>query len=286
MLTEQLIDTGQVQLNVATGPKSGPPLLLLHGVTRRWQDFATLLPCLLPRWQVHAVDFRGHGRSARSPGSYLVVDYVKDVIWMLKNQIQGPAVLLGHSLGALVAGAVAAAVPDRVRAIVLEDPPSVPLIQYIRQTPFFALFQGFRELAQGKHSVAETARRMAELEIPTIDGKALVKMSVLRDPTHLRFGARCLQDMDPEVLAPLLEGRWLEGYDLDGYVAGIRCPVLLLRGEEALGGMLPRPAAEYFAHKVADCTLIDFPNVGHLIHWMQPEKAARHVTEFLESLEG
>src|SRR5581483_7683841 len=78
MFTERAFNSGELLLNHAVGPVTGPPLLLLHGVTRCWRDFVTLVPPLAPRWQLHGLDFRGHGRSARAPGKYLVTDYVRD----------------------------------------------------------------------------------------------------------------------------------------------------------------------------------------------------------------
>src|SRR5437762_336652 len=69
-LKEQGFDSGLVRLNVASGPDSGPPAVLLHGVARRWQDFLPILPALTLRWHVHAIDFRGHGRSGRAAGAY------------------------------------------------------------------------------------------------------------------------------------------------------------------------------------------------------------------------
>ena len=40
-LVERTIDTGQVVLNYAEGPAHGAPLVLLHGLGRRWQIFLT-----------------------------------------------------------------------------------------------------------------------------------------------------------------------------------------------------------------------------------------------------
>jgi pimeloyl-ACP methyl ester carboxylesterase len=62
-LLEQSFDCGQLQLNAAGGPRNGPPLILLHGVTRCWQDWRPVLPELMTRWQVFALDYRGHGGS-------------------------------------------------------------------------------------------------------------------------------------------------------------------------------------------------------------------------------
>src|SRR5688500_19229143 len=120
MMTERTIATARsVHLNVATGPASGPPLVLLHGVTREWQDYVSLLPALTLRWQVHALDFRGHGKSGRTPGAYRVADYVADAAALLRD-LDEPAVVYGHSLGAMVVAAVAGAEPKRGRAVVME----------------------------------------------------------------------------------------------------------------------------------------------------------------------
>lgn len=79
MLTERQLDTGAVTINYAEGPKGGPPLVLLHGVTSRWQVWLTSLPPLMLRWHVVAADLRGHGRSGRVPDQYGLMDYTESV---------------------------------------------------------------------------------------------------------------------------------------------------------------------------------------------------------------
>jgi len=283
MFTEQFIECGGVRLNVAAGPSAGPPLLFLHGVTRRWQDFLTLVPMFTSRWHVHALDFRGHGRSSRAPGAYRVSDYLADAAALLHDRFQEPAAVYGHSLGALVGIALAAQAPGAVRALVLEDPPSASLVPRIRETPFHAMFAGMHRLAGDRRPVRETVRDLAEVRIPTGEG-GVIRMGDLRDPTSLRFTARSLQDLDPEVFLPLLEGRLLDGCDLQSLCARVSCPTLLLRADDAAGGMLSRRHAEQMAEAMADCTLIDLPGVGHLVHWLKYETTLRLTAGFLESL--
>jgi pimeloyl-ACP methyl ester carboxylesterase len=97
-------------LNVARGPVAGPPLLLLHGVTRRWQDFSPVLAELSARWEVFALDFRGHGKSDRAT-DYRVIDYAADAVAVLQNVVGAPAIVYGHSLGAMAGAAVGAQLP-------------------------------------------------------------------------------------------------------------------------------------------------------------------------------
>ncbi len=282
MMTETTLDTGELALNLASGPPTGPPLLFLHGVTRRWQDFVTLLPPLSLRWQVHALDARGHGKSGRVPGKYRIVDYVRDTAAVLRS-LREPAVVFGHSLGALVAGVVAAELPELVRAVVLEDPPGPSVLRGLRQTPFAAMFAAMRPLAGHSRPLHEVSRELAEMRLPG-PGNTSYRLVDVRDPTSIRFVARCLQDLDADVLDEVLSGRWRDGYDADNVWTGVRCPALLLCGEEARGGMLPRGEARAIAGQMADCTLIEMPGVGHLIHWLEAEATLRFVAGFLEAV--
>ena len=51
---------------ILDGPPAAPALLLIHGVTRCWQDWEALLPALTREWRVIGLDQRGHGDSARA----------------------------------------------------------------------------------------------------------------------------------------------------------------------------------------------------------------------------
>jgi pimeloyl-ACP methyl ester carboxylesterase len=283
MFTEHTFDTGEVGLNLAAGPASGPPLLFLHGVTRLWQDFVPLMAALSPRWRVHGLDFRGHGRSQRAPGRYSLADHVRDALALVRSHFREPVAVYGHSLGALCAAAAAATLPGAVRAVILEDPPSAAFLRDLPATMYGTLFPQTRDLARRRLPVPELARALADLVVPRPDGNGTFRLGDVRDATSLRFQARCLTDLDPEVLTPVIDGRWQEGHDLEGTYAGVRCPALLLRGDVAAGGMLGRADAVRVAARMADCTLVELPATGHLIHWQHPETTLRYVTEFLES---
>ena len=69
----------------------GRPLLFLHGVCRGWRDFAPVLPAVLPRWRVLAIDFRGHGKSDRTPHEYHVADYALDALAVLSAHVDAAA---------------------------------------------------------------------------------------------------------------------------------------------------------------------------------------------------
>jgi len=89
MLPEKFFDTGELTINYAEGGESGPPLVLLHGLTGRWQDFQPVIPQLTPKWHVYGCDLRGHGKSGRIAGHYYLTDYLRDLIAFLGQKNKG-----------------------------------------------------------------------------------------------------------------------------------------------------------------------------------------------------
>jgi pimeloyl-ACP methyl ester carboxylesterase len=125
MLRERQFTAGAVTLHYAETAEDGPPLVLLHRLSARWQTWLAVMPTLTLRWRLYAPDLRGFGRSSRAPGAYRALDYATDIAAFLREIVGRPAALVAHSLDAVVALVVAADAPELVRALVLEEPPSL-----------------------------------------------------------------------------------------------------------------------------------------------------------------
>ena len=285
MLNEQLFHHDRVSLNFATGPRNGPALVFFHGVTRRWQCFVPLIATLSTRWHVHVLEHRGHGLSSRVSAAYLVKDYVRDAVAFVKNQVQGPVVVYGHSLGAMVAAGVAAELQQQVKGVVLEDPPFGTMGSKIGQSALLSYFTGVQPFAGSMLPVGALARQLAEIPLTTPGKAGSIRLGDTRDMASLMFTARCLKQLDRDVLSPIVAGRWLDGFDWAASLANISCPALLLQADSVMGGMLTDDDAAEAERLMPDCTRIRLPKVGHLIHWLQTETCLRLVNSFLESIE-
>jgi pimeloyl-ACP methyl ester carboxylesterase len=254
----------------------GRQLLFLHGVSRNWRTFHTLCPALNDRFHISALDFRGHGNSERTPNHYRVIDYVDDALQCLEGMNASETIVYGHSLGAMVALAVAAKRPDRVSAIVLEDPPFSTMGENLPNTPLGEYFRGMKRVVESSRDAKELYQSFGSLEV---GGRPLRE---LRDEVSLRFAAEGFTMLDPAVFEPIVAGRWLEGYDLASLLRQVRCPVLIFQADGKAGGMLRDDEAQQIADTVRDCRLVHVAGAPHLIHWIQPQTILDAMEEFLQ----
>jgi len=259
----------------------GPTLLLLHGVTRCGGDWEGLIPSLAANWTVIALDQRGHGESPRA-ASYLVTDYIADAVRLIRDEIATPLVIFGHSVGAMVAAGVAAELPDFVRGAILEDPPFHTMGNRIAGTAWQAQFIGMRQVAQSGGSIEKMTDALAAIQLPAPEGGFRL-LGELRDRVSLAWSAQCLSQLDPEVLTPVIEGRWLAGYDFPALLSHIRCPALLLQADPAAGGALTDADAEAAESALRSCHRVHFPGIGHQIHRDRPVEVLQALRDFVAS---
>jgi pimeloyl-ACP methyl ester carboxylesterase len=115
---------GDVKVAVAEAGVGGRPIMLVHGFTGAKEDFTDFLEPLAERgWHAVAPDLRGHGSSGHpdDEARYSLEIIVDDLLALADSLAWETFVLLGHSMGGMVAQELLLAHPERVRAIVLMD---------------------------------------------------------------------------------------------------------------------------------------------------------------------
>jgi pimeloyl-ACP methyl ester carboxylesterase len=268
-LEEQTFEMNGVFINCALGPSSGPPLVLLHGITERWQTFLPLMPSLSTKWQLYALDLRGHGRSGCVKNSYRVIDYAQDIIRFLESKMGQPTVILGHSLGALVAIYVAANKPKLVRAIILIDPPL-----HLRHTPLKNIPSGPYDTFTQILEIIRSSHSWQAIE------KGLVKHFPEGNSEAYRARARVLSQLDPDALAMLLENHHMTGFETDALLPQIECPTLLLQGNPELGAALFENDVDHALALLRWGTLMRIPAGAHMLHQSHPEAVLNCIKRF------
>ncbi len=101
----------------------GEPVLLLHGGVMSWESWAVQIPRLYRRYQVIAMDLRGHGRTTLGDAPLDYRRLAKDAVSLLDNLGRGPAHVVGWSDGGCAGLAIALERPDMVRSLILIGTP-------------------------------------------------------------------------------------------------------------------------------------------------------------------
>jgi pimeloyl-ACP methyl ester carboxylesterase len=273
-----------VQLNYAEGPANGAPLVLLHGLGRRWQVFLPLMPALSLRWHIFAPDLRGHGKSSRVDRGYHGPRYSEDIACFLRERVSAPAVLFGHSLGGMVSMQVASQHPELVRALILGD--NMISVRQLRNPMYTALFSGLRDLARRGGSVEEIAAGIGKIALPVAGSDDSIPIRQLpgNDEAYLLSWARCVQQADPDTYDMTLDGSSLAGWDGEMLLRGIGCPTLLLQASQELGGLMSDADVALATRLLPHHAHVKFRDLGHALFIQHPEPVLRAVTNFLESL--
>ena len=285
-LQEHQLDTGAVTINYAEGPPSGPPLVLLHGGSGRWQNYEGILSDLAARFHLYAPDFRGHGKSGRVPGRYRLEDYADDTITFLRQCVADPAYLFGCSLGGMVALMVAAQAPGDVRALVIGDSPLTPGTGPSRTRP---RIEAWRDLAGGRLSIEQIAEalRDAPTEVPGQDEPVTMREKHGQDSPHYIHVATRLYHNDPDMLTALLDDyqNTTAGYDMEVLLPAIHCPVLLLQADPDAGGLMQDDRVERALSLLAQGRHVRLEGISHIFFFPDKEPALRAITGFLDSLD-
>jgi len=152
-LEHSYIETNGLKLHVAqTGPKSGIPVVLLHGFPEFWYGWRKQIPALVEAGcRVIVPDQRGYNLSDKPKGikDYRVDELVKDIIGLIDALEYEKVNLVGHDWGAVVAWMLANQHPERLHRLSIMNVPHPAVmrrfltrdIEQIRRSWYVFLFQ-------------------------------------------------------------------------------------------------------------------------------------------------
>lgn len=255
-------------------------VLCMPGLTRNSADFEHVCVYLAPEYRVVAAEQRGRGQSEYDPNpdNYHPVTYAADMFRLIETAELDNVVLLGTSLGGLMAMAMNAARPGAFKGFILNDiGPEVDeaglerIKGYVGKTGPVATWEEAaaqaRELNQaafpdyGQTQWNQMARRMFHEDV---DGVPVLSY----DPAI----ARPIDADDSSAVPPDL---WAALQLLDG------TPTLLIRGE--LSDILAEETFDRMGKVLPGATSVVVPRVGHAP--MLDEPVAREaITQFLSEL--
>lgn len=231
-------------------------LVLLHAHWMGASDFEAVMPKLPRGWRVAALDQRGHGQTQHG-GRHAPDAYIGDVDAFLRALgVDAPVVLLGHSFGGMVANLYAAARPQKVRGLILED------IEVAREGEMDFIRAWAGAFPTREALLARISERLAPY----------LEKSIVETPEGWRLA------FDPEEV--LASERALNGDHWREWLSH-SCPALVIRGARSVP--VDGEVLQEMARRRPNTELVTL-DAGHSVHIDAPDAFVDAVSAFLDRL--
>lgn len=260
-------------------PSSLPSVIFLHGWLDNAASFSTVLAACAeraPSRHFCALDLAGHGYSTHKGMGYFYPfhDYVDDIYQLITTFFTQKCLLVGHSLGALIAACYSSTFPEHVTALV-----QIEGIAPLAESPERAMPR-LRDSIISREQVRSHVER----------GYASVDAAVRHRAQVSHVAAPLIQPLVERGLTPR-DGRWFWQHDrqlqtqsafrmppeqASTFIQGIRCPHGLILGSDGYADL--RQSATVLLSK--HCTILTIVG-GHHCHLEQPEYVAQTILEYI-----
>ncbi|MFF5073876.1 alpha/beta fold hydrolase [Micromonospora olivasterospora] len=255
----------------AGGPADGEAVLLLHGFPQHGGEWDEVVPALhAAGLRTYAPDQRGYSPGARpvDVAAYRVPELVADAVALLDALGADAAHVVGHDWGAIVAWALAAGHPDRVRTLTAVSVPHPAAMAH-------ALATSAEQKARSSYIALFRRPGTAEKALLALDAAALRRM--LGGVGGADRVARYAEPMrEPGALTAALN--WYRAMSRADLVAVAPVPVPTTYVWSDRDVAIGRAAAEACAaHVTGDYRLVELPGVSHWIPDVAPGPLAEAI---------
>lgn len=237
-----------------------PALLCLSGLTRNARDFEPLAAHLAGRWRMICPDLRGRAESAyaKDAMSYVPLTYLQDLERLLVDLALSRFVIIGTSLGGLIAMLMTATRPGRVAGAVLNDVgPKLEAAGLDR-------IRGYVGTGSSQPTWVHAAKALEEANADVYPDYGLEQwIAMAKRLYRLNSGGRIVLDYDMRIAEPLRVPGGESGVDLWPALAGFRgVPTLILRGDRS--DLFSAETAERMKAEIGETAQVaTVPRVGH-----------------------
>jgi pimeloyl-ACP methyl ester carboxylesterase len=250
------------------GDDSKAPVLCIPGLTRNARDFEDVAARLAGSRRVIAVDLRGRGASDRAadPLSYVPAVYLQDLLALFAEQLVRPAVVIGTSLGGLLAMLLGLTARGCLRGVLLNE--VGPVLGAEGMARIRAYVGQDRTFADWDEAAAQVAQNHAA-GFPDYTADDWLRLAGRM--CRAREDGRVVFDYDPAIaepfkLPPAPFDLWPAFETLHGL------PATLIRG--ANSDVLAAETADEMVRRIPTMELVTLPYVGHAPTLDEPESIA------------
>ncbi|MEA2156602.1 MAG: hypothetical protein QOE11_2742 [Solirubrobacteraceae bacterium] len=259
---------------------SGPPLLLIHGLSGCWQNWLENIPFFARDNRVIAMDLPGFGESEMPAEPISMKGYAQTIDALMQELGIETAQIVGNSMGGFIGAELAIQHPARVERLVLVAAAGLS-VEYIR--------------TQRKHGLRHRAENVVFFYL----GWLASQSATVTRRRRLRSALLLIVAAHPQRLPPALTIEQVAGsgkpgfsdaleamldYPLRDRLEKIGCPTFIVWGDK--DRLVPVRDAAIFEKLIPDARAIIYKDTGHITMMERPARFNKDVRAFLDEEPG
>jgi pimeloyl-ACP methyl ester carboxylesterase len=244
------------------GYTGGTPVIFLHGYTDSWHSYETVLPLLPESIRAFALTQRGHGDSDKPDEGYNPKDFANDVALFIKQKKLNKVIIVGHSLGGLVA-----------QRFVLDNPQLCKGVVIISSDASFADNPGMSDFLAVVDQLQEPVDRTFSAEFQ--------KSTITKPIAESYFNTVVNESEKVPARVWKAIAQELRQVNYVPELKTIKQPVLIFWGDK--DGVCFKNDQEVMVRNIKNAKLLVYQGTGHALHWEEPARFASDLLKFVES---
>ncbi len=264
----------QVRNNVHVAGAGPATMFFAHGFGCDQNMWRLLEPVYRERYRTVLFDLVGSGASdlsAYDPAKYSSLHgYADDVLEIVREFGQGPALFVGHSVSAMIGMLANLKDPGRFGAQIMIGPSPC----YINDDQYM-----------GGFSRADIEGLLETLESNYLGWSSNMAPAIMGAPDQPELGVELTNSFcrtDPEIAKQFARVTFMSDHRAD--LSRLKTPSLILQCSDDL--IAPRSVGEYMHRTLPNSKLHIIDNVGHCPHLSEPDASVAAINEFLRTLQG
>ena len=251
---------------------SGPPIVLVHGLTNNWKGYVPLASFLGKTNTLYIPDLPGYGDSGQLPhySVEIMSKYVQKFVRAIG--VEQPVPIMGLSMGGFIVADFTKTYPDLVSRLVVMG----PVLQDCKRKGDIVMhmLMGIDRIPGGRFIL----KKIIETRTYGYLSSKYINMYKVNMPLIDLYGSVGRKKMTKDVYMEMFTAA--HAYDLEETLSGVRVPTLLLYGrEDRISG--PARAEQHLLARNNNLSLGVIPQAGHVVCFEKAEESAMAIVSFL-----
>jgi pimeloyl-ACP methyl ester carboxylesterase len=259
-----------------------PPILLIHGFGAAIDHWRGNIPALAENHTVYAIDLLGFGNSEKPPTRYSIHLWVEQVFQFWQKFIKVPMVIIGNSIGALVAAIAASHHPEIASSVVVISLPDIaafndmvpkalqPIERTVKAIVSAVLVKPLFHLIRQPFTIRLVLKGIVYCDRRRVD-KELVE--IIAEPARDRQAAEAFLRLNRSINQPNYSPSLTQALEQ------LQAPLLILWGSS--DRLIPPSEGKRLVKYAPNATLMYLEGMGHCAHDDNPERVNYEILTWL-----